>query len=168
MSKKNKHGSQFPKPNSPSTPAVTPAPVATVPNPRQPKNEAMLFDPRTIGTPVYERLSELRTRTNDQAKLRKQKSMAQEIYTYLSTWGLMRLKAEETIFSDKRDGREDPVRIFFECLQELSGKPDLSLENLKSLSADDYLGLTGLALEIAREFSFWVSAVYHDVAGDDR
>jgi len=74
MSKKNKHGSQFPKPNSPSTPAVTPAPVATVPNPRQPKNEAMLFDPRTKGTPVYERLSELRTRTNDPAKLRKQQS----------------------------------------------------------------------------------------------
>ena len=23
-------------------------------------------------------------------------------------------------------------------------------------------------LEIAREFSFWVSAVYHDVAGDER
>ena len=41
MSKKNKHGSQFPKPNSPSTPAVTPAPVATVPNPRQPRNEAI-------------------------------------------------------------------------------------------------------------------------------
>ena len=165
MSKKNKHGSQFPKPNPPSTPAVTPAPVATVPNPRQPRNEAMLFDPRTIGTPVYERLSELRTRTNDQAKLRKQKSMAQEIYTYLSTWGLMRLKAEETILTD---GREDPVKIFFECLQELSGKPDLSLEHLKGLSADEYLGLTGLGLEIAREFSFWVSALYHDVTGDDR
>jgi hypothetical protein len=164
MSKKNKHGSQFPKPNSPSTPAVTPAPVATVPNPRQPRSEAMLFDPRTIGTPVYERLSELRTRTNDQAKLRKQKSMAQEIYTYLSTWGLMRLKAEETIL---KDGREDPVRIFFECLQELSGKPDLSLKHLKGLSADEYLGLTGLALEIAREFSFWVSAIYHDVSPED-
>jgi len=70
--------------------------------------------------------------------------------------------AEETIL---KDGREEPVKIFFECLQELSGNPDLSLENLKNLNHDEYIGLTGLALEIAHEFSFWVSAVYHYVSG---
>jgi hypothetical protein len=43
----------------------------------------------------------------------------------------------------------------------------LSLDDLKKLDADKYLGLTGLGLEIAREFSFWVSAIYHDVSGDD-
>jgi hypothetical protein len=79
----------------------------------------------------------------------------------------MRLKAEETIL---KDGREDPVKKFFECLEKLSEKSNLSLDNLKSLSADEYLGLTGLALEIAREFSFWVSAIYDgvDVKEDDR
>ncbi|WP_071455686.1 hypothetical protein [Gloeomargarita lithophora] len=124
----------------------------------------MTFDPRTLGTPVYEKLNTLKTDTTDQAKLKKQKSMAQELYTYLSTWGLMRLKAEETIL---KDGREDPVKKFFECLKEISGKEDLSLDALKTLNADEYLGLTGLGLEIAREFSFWVSAIYHDVRGED-
>lgn len=107
----------------------------------QARNEVMIFDPRSLANPVYDRLSQLRNRTRDQARLRKQKSMAQEIYTYLSTWGLMRLKAEETIL---KDGREDPVQVFFECLQEIAGQPELSLDNLKNLSADDYLGLTSI------------------------
>jgi hypothetical protein len=41
------------------------------------------------------------------------------------------------------------------------------LETLKNLLVSDYLGLTGLGLAIAREFSFWSTAVYHDVSGDD-
>lgn len=124
----------------------------------------MTFDPRTIATPVYVKLNSLETSTTDESKKKKQKSMAQEIYTYLSTWGLMRLKAEELIL---KDGREQPVQKFFECLEEISGKSNLNLESLKNLYFDEYLGLTGLGLEIAREFSFWVSAIYHDVSGDD-
>lgn len=127
----------------------------------------MSFDPRSIGKPVYEKLHDLKTKTTDSDKHKKQRSMAQELYTYLSTWGLMRLKAEETILND---GREQPVKIFFECLQELSGKKGLvgegGLNTLKNLNVSDYLGLSGLGLAIAREFSFWTSAVYHDVKGD--
>jgi len=130
----------------------------------QARNEVMIFDPRSLATPVYERLNQLRNETTNQARLQKQRSMAQEIYTYLSTWGLMRLKAEETIL---KDGREDPVKKFFECLQEITGQPDLSLDYLRNLSADEYLGLTGIALAIAREFSFWTSAIYHGVEGEN-
>ena len=166
MSKPNK-----PNPNPQQPPSLVKPTMPTAsatPSPQsssQLKDEVMIFDPRSIATPVYERLNKLRIETKDQAKLKKQKSMAQEIYTYLSTWGLMRLKAEETIL---KDGREDPVKKFFECLEKLSEKSNLSLDNLKNLSPDEYLGLTGLALEIAREFSFWVSAIYHDVKEDDR
>ena len=64
----------------------------------------MSFDPRTIGMPVYEALSELRSHYEKEEKDKnKQKAIFQEvwgqsveIYTYLSTWGLMRLKAEES------------------------------------------------------------------------
>ncbi len=161
MSKPNKPNHQT---SLPAKPVTVPSRPLSQPSP-QSKEEITIFDPRSIATPVYERLSELRNTTTDQAKLKKQKSMAQEIYTYLSTWGLMRLKAEETIL---KDGREDPIKKFFECLEELSGKSNLSLDNLKNLSPDEYLGLTGLALEIAREFSFWVSAIYRDVEEDDR
>ncbi len=125
----------------------------------------MTFDPRCIGTHVHDKTRDMRgVLRGEDPKAKKQKSMAQELYTYLSTWGLMRLKAEETIL---KDGREDPVRCFFACLTEISGYPNLSLEGLKTLRADEYLGLTGLGLEIAREFSFWVSVIYHDVKGED-
>jgi hypothetical protein len=34
------------------------------------------------------------------------------------------------------------------------------------MSTDDYLGLTGLGLALAQEFSFWATAIYADVKGE--
>jgi hypothetical protein len=129
----------------------------------------MPFDPRTIGTPVYEVLSELRSQPKqDDSRLKEQKNQAVELYTYLSTWGLMRLKAEEQALS--QEGKKQVVKKYFQCLEKLSDIADLSndrgLETLKKLTTDEYLGLTGLGLEIAREFSFWATAVYHDISGE--
>ena len=128
----------------------------------------MTFDPRTISTPVFEALSELKSQNSNDTRLKEQKSQAVEIYTYLSTWGMMRLKAEEQALS--QEGKKDVVRKYFECLQTLSGITNLSgsqgLQTIKNLNSDRYLGLTGLGLELAQEFSFWANAVYHDVSGD--
>ena len=56
----------------------------------------MVFDPRTMGKPVYEALDRLRALPNqDDTRLKEQKNQAVELYTYLSTWGMLRLKAEE-------------------------------------------------------------------------
>jgi hypothetical protein len=64
--------------------------------------------------------------------------------------------------------KQKVVDVFFKCLQELEpiqGK-DLSvanpagLNNLKNLDTSEYLGVTGLALALAQEFSFWANAVY--------
>jgi hypothetical protein len=125
------------------------------------------FDPRTISTPVFEVLSQLRESTSDDSKKKEQKNQAMELYTYLATWGMMRLKAEETALS--QDGKKQVVKKYFECLQTLSGVENLTesngLNTLTNMSADDYLGLTGLGLELANEFSFWANAVYHDIKG---
>jgi hypothetical protein len=129
----------------------------------------MSFDPRTIATPVYEALSELRSQTKDDTRLKEQKNQAVEIYTYLSTWGMMRLKAEEKALS--QEGKKQVVKKFFQCLETLSGTQNLSsdrgLETLKKLSTDEYLGLTGLGLAIAQEFGFWATAIYADVTGGE-
>jgi len=129
----------------------------------------MTFDPRTISKPVFEVLQELRSRTNDDSRLKEQKNQALELYTYLSTWGMMRLKAEESALS--KDGKKDVVKKYFECLENLSYRKNLAnpqgLTTLKDLNIDDYLGLTGLGLEIAQEFSFWANAIYHDIKGDN-
>lgn len=126
----------------------------------------VIFDPRTFSSSVYEALSAASRNADDVLK-KEQKSQAQELYTYLSTWGLMRLKAEEKALS--QPGKIAVVRKYFECLENLSGVSGLSLENgleilkQQNLNADDYLGLTGIALELANEFSFWANAIYHDV-----
>jgi hypothetical protein len=131
----------------------------------------MSFDPRTLGKPVYKALSSLRnqheTRGND--RLKEQKNQAVELYTYLSTWGLLRLKAEEKALT--QDGKKEVVKAFFTCLGEMSDQPEISgakgLDTLTALDTDDYLGLTGLALVLAQEFSFWANTVYFDIKGGD-
>jgi hypothetical protein len=137
----------------------------------------MTFDPRTMGTPVYEALNELRNEQDsnqrDLAKrkerLKEQKNQAVELYMYLSTWGLLRLKAEEKALS--QDGKKDVVKAFFTCLDQITGRRDLAgangLQTLTGLATDDYLGLTGLGLAIAQEFSFWANTVYFDIKGVD-
>ncbi|MBU7584151.1 MAG: hypothetical protein KAF91_14770 [Nostoc sp. TH1S01] len=131
----------------------------------------MTFDPRTIATPIYEVLHELRSESNqDDTRLKQQKGQAVELYTYLSTWGMMRLKAEETALADNMKGKKQVVNKFFQCLQELSGIANLANEQglvtLKSLDTDEYLGLTGLGLAVAQEFSFWATAIYSGIEGD--
>lgn len=129
----------------------------------------MTFDPRTIATPVYEALSKLRSQPNqDETRLKEQKNQSVELYTYLSTWGMMRLKAEEKALS--QDGKKQVVKKFFECLQTLSGVENLAGDNglnvLKNLNTEAYLGLTGLGLAVAQEFSFWAAAVYVGIEGE--
>ncbi|MCS7293721.1 MAG: hypothetical protein RMI89_12270, partial [Gloeomargarita sp. SKYBB_i_bin120] len=76
----------------------------------------MTFDPRTLATPVYDALKELKRNSRGVIEtLKEQKNQALELYTYLATWGLMRLKAEEDALS--QEGKKQVVRKFFECLQ---------------------------------------------------
>ena len=129
----------------------------------------MTFDPRTISNPVFTALQELSSATADNSLRNEQKNQALELYTYLSTWGMMRLKAEETALN--QEGKKEVVKKYFQCLEKLSQRNNISnsqgLTTLKDLSTDDYLGLTGLGLEIAQEFSFWANAIYPDVESGD-
>ncbi|QJB27344.1 hypothetical protein [Limnospira fusiformis] len=130
----------------------------------------IVFDPRTIATPVYDALSGLRSQYNgNDTRLKEQKSQAVELYTYLSTWGMMRLKAEEKALS--QDGKKDVVRQYFQCLQTMSDVQNLigdqGLETLKNLGTEEYLGLTGLGLALSQEFAFWANAIYHDIKGEE-
>jgi hypothetical protein len=139
-----------------------------------------MFDPRTIVEPVYEALDSLRKEQEKSEKnldrlkerLKEQKNQAIELYTYLSTWGLMRLKAEEKAISPDKPGKKEVVLKYFECLGKLSGVEKLSEDEglkvlkQKNLSTEEYLGLTGLGLTLAQEFSFWAAAVYWDIKGE--
>lgn len=127
------------------------------------------FDPRTLAKPVYESLRQLRAQTKDQEKLKEQKNQAVELYTYLSTWGLLRLKAEEDALN--QEGKKQVVKEFFDCLEEISGQKGIANSNgldlLMQLGVEEYLGLTGLGLALAQEFGFWAMAIYHDIKGGE-
>jgi hypothetical protein len=155
--------------------------------------------PLSIITPVYETLHELREAYNVaknngeiseehyKKRLKEQKSQARELYTYLATWGLMRLRAEEmsrnawnrplnTITLPEKaetdqEGKREIIERFFKCLETVSGKRNLATANgaqtLKGLPPNDYMGLTGIALAVAREFSFWTEAIYPDIKGEE-
>ena len=110
--------------------------------------------PLAIITPVYETLHELReaynTAKNDRhiseehykKRLKEQKSQARELYTYLATWGLMRLRAEEMSRNDwevspdtisiavkatkNQEGKREIIARFFKCLETVSGKHNLA------------------------------------------
>jgi len=134
----------------------------------------MTFEPAKFGKIAYTALQDLRIEYVGKEPKNKHIEIFQEvwsqsveIYTYLSTWGLLRLKAEQTAL-EKQPIKQKVVEVFFKCLQELEpvqGK-DFSVANpmglttLKGLDTSEYLGVTGLALALAKEFSFWANAVY--------
>jgi hypothetical protein len=128
-------------------------------------NQMKIFDPRSIATPVYEALTYLSQHNSD---LQGQKIQAFALYSYLSTWGLMRLKAEETAISG--DGKKAVIKAYFSCLEQLSDKTELAgtkgLQTITKMGTEEYLGLTGLGLVVAQEFSFWATAIYVDVEID--
>lgn len=119
------------------------------------------YDPRSLSTPVYQALSQLKTDTPELAAQKEQKNQAVELYTYLSTWGLLRLKGEETALQSQPQ-KEKVVRKFFHVLAEVMEKSEneLSIQSLTQLPTSDYLGITGIALQLAREFSFWAESIY--------
>lgn len=155
-----------------------------------------VFDPRALAEPVYEALSKLRkvyddalasniiTQQQRNSHLKEQKNQAVELYTYLATWGLMRLKGEEFALNKKnlksnssieervetsQYGKLEIVQEFFKCLKELipNSENKLDLESLSTMDVDEYLGIMGLGLAIAQEFSFWAMAIYHDIKGEE-
>ena len=134
--------------------------------------EPDLIDPRTMSAEVYRQLAELRSVSgSDRRRLKDQYNQAVQTYTYLATWGLLRLKAEELAMT--KEGWKDIVKVFFRTLEKLSNTSNLSgsgglatLSNQNSMSAETYLGLTGLGLKLSREFAFWTSAIYADVKAE--
>ncbi|MEM8779288.1 MAG: hypothetical protein AAGF26_10535 [Cyanobacteria bacterium P01_G01_bin.49] len=152
-----------------------------------------IFDPRVLANPVYKKLYKLRedydtnlkngviTKDQYDSRLKEQKKQAIELYTYLSTWGLMRLKAEELALNKENiqktsDNIKDRVKVsqygklevvqeFFNSLQGLmpNSQDKLELKKISKMDVDEYLGLTGLALALAQEFSFWGNAIYYDI-----
>jgi hypothetical protein len=132
-------------------------------------NNMTNYDPRTISTKVYTNLKTVKDRTSESKDHDKQKTQAVELYTFVATWGLLRLAGEVPALSNERQ-KQAVVECFFKTLGELAfagenPNPLLGTSRIETLTqpnmtASDYLGLTGVGLKVAQEFSFWAEALY--------
>ena len=126
------------------------------------------YDPRKISVAVYKNLQQVKQRTSKKEEHDKQKRQAVELYTYIATWGLLRLAGEEPALSNEVQ-KQAVIKCFFQTLGELAFPEDepnnplvgnSKINKLTGMNASSYLGLTGFALQVAREFSFWAEALY--------
>ena len=127
------------------------------------------YDPRTISTKVYNNLKTVKDTTLRPEDHDKQKSQAVELYTFVATWGLLRLAGEIPALSNERQ-KQAVVESFFRTLGELAfaeenpnplaGTSRIDKLTHANMTASEYLGLTGFALKVAQEFSFWAEALY--------
>lgn len=133
------------------------------------------YDDRQISKRVYLNLGKLSGDSVEEEKRREQRGQAVELYTYIATWGLLRLQGEDAALTKQPEKRK-VVHCFFqtlgelitpEALQDQNANPfnsvESGLDHLTSLPSSEYLGLTGIALQIARKFSFWAEALYSDL-----
>lgn len=125
------------------------------------------YDPRKISVAVYTHLKKVKESASDTKHHDEQRNQAIELYTYIATWGLIRLKGEEPALVNKPQ-KQKVVKCFFETLGKLAYPTKTpnpligtdGLEELTKLKASEYLGLTGVALQVAREYSFWAESLY--------
>ncbi|MEZ2339580.1 hypothetical protein [Microcoleus sp.] len=119
------------------------------------------LDTRDFSKAAYNALTALKTTVGDDCK--KASSAVQSLPAYISTWGLHRLAGDSVKYcrpdaSQQTRYKGQVYHKFLTTLQELSDvpfKPDdpATLVTMQDVRA--YTGLNRLAIELAREWSFW-------------
>jgi hypothetical protein len=119
------------------------------------------LDTRDFSRHAYNGLLEVqkKVRSSDHKKA---SAIVQGISEYISTWGLHRLCGDGLKFMNTRSDdtryKGQVYQQFLKTLQELSNIPFAydDASNLISMDLQVYTGLNRLAIELAREWSFWV------------
>ncbi len=124
----------------------------------------MNLDPRKFSQEAHTALTELKANLEDRHH-KKASGLVQGLTAYISTWGLHRLSGDMKKFEagtaeDTRyKGRV--YRKFLEKLRTFSGADfDVNDEGtLIHLPLRNYTALNRLAIQLAKEWSFWVPSV---------
>lgn len=130
----------------------------------------MKLDSRKFSQEAYQALTALATNSQDECYLdkkyhKKASGLVQGLIAYISTWGLHRLSGDVKKFLN---GRAEDTKYkgkvykkFLNSLKSFSGiNFNVNDENtLLSMNLREYTALNRLAIELAREWSFWASAV---------
>lgn len=128
------------------------------------------LDSRYFSKEAYHALICLRDDEEDryhisQAYWKKASGLVQGLPTYISTWGLHRLSGDASKFLKKTSEdtryKGNVYRKFLKNLQEISsGEFNLEDEgSLIKMELRQYTALNHLAIKLAREWSFWATAI---------
>ena len=136
----------------------------------------MKLDSRKFSKEAHRALTEMVTNQDDyylsNDYRRRASGLVQGLTAYISTWGLHRLSGDAKKFLS---GRGEDTRYkgkvykkFLVSLQSFSGT-NFDVDNegsLLGMSLREYTSLSRLAIELAREWSFWTPAVLGEPEDD--
>jgi hypothetical protein len=123
----------------------------------------MKLDTRNFSAAAYKGLESVKRKVISIDNQKKASGAVQSLPSYISTWGLHRLAGDGVKYSqpDKSEDTRYKGIVYQEFLQTLQimtevvfdyNKPStlINMENLQ-----EYTGLNRLAIELAKEWSFW-------------
>lgn len=124
------------------------------------------LDTRKFSQETYAALTELKTEL-DSSYHKKASGLIQGLTAYISTWGLHRLSGDATKFlAGKAEDTKYKGKVYRKFLEKLSAfsakKFDININDpgsLINMPLREYTALNHLAIELAREWSFWASAI---------
>lgn len=141
----------------------------------------MKLDSRKFSQVAYSALLALKqdlkvktpTEKNPEDKYYKKASgLVQGLPAYISTWGLHRLSGDMKKFengkADDTKYKGKVYRMFLQNLKDFSQENDFDVEKESSLinmELRKYTGLNHLAIQLAKEWSFWAGAVLGEAEG---
>jgi hypothetical protein len=122
------------------------------------------LDSRRFSQEAYAALTELKTEL-DSSYHEKASGLIQGLTAYISTWGLHRLSGDAAKFlQGKGEDTKYKGKVYRKFLEKLSAfnAKKINIEepgSLIKMPLREYTALNHLAIELAREWSFWASAI---------
>jgi hypothetical protein len=122
------------------------------------------LDTRDFSKSAYNGLLEVK-KTVEIKNQKKASSVVQSLPSYISSWGLHRLSGDAAKYLlAKSDDTKYKGHVYNEFLKTLQGLTKVAFapnepSTLMGMSLQSYTGLNRLAIELAREWSFWATTI---------
>lgn len=122
------------------------------------------LDTRDFSRAAYQGLESVQ-KAVDSSNHKKASSIIQSLPSYISTWGLYRLAGDGIKYSEaKSEDTKYKGIVYQEFLKTLKSLTGVSFgynepKTLIEMNLQDYTGLNRLAIELAREWSFWAVTI---------
>lgn len=119
------------------------------------------LDPRDFSRAAYTGLEQVKALV-DARNHKKASSIVQSLPSYISTWGLHRLSGDGLKYQTGETAYKG--QVYQEFLKTLQGLTKVAFapsepSTLMGMNLATYTGLNRLAIELAREWSFWAATI---------